>query len=343
MIRHPLLLAVLVMDTFCLLLLAAAAVDAFRTVLDWSPQSADRQQIELERKSEAVSINTRYALVTYVAATIMLVVGISNVLPQLVPGAMCGTGVLQATKGVGTRALIFRFVVIAAMYVWYLLDRFSRSQPDAPLTLPTSRTLLLVMPLLFLAFTSTSKAVMNLDLHQPVDCCAAVYDQVRSLQEARSAAGIPDTYWLWSFVLLSMSNLTLGFGVWRSTSPRAGLNALLMVLSLLWAAVAGITLVRVLAAYYYGVLQHHCPWCLFLPEHHLIGYPLFLALALAALEGSAAVVTAITARKYPELHRLAARRSQWAGLGIMAATSIFLLLAGLPALIWKLRFGVWMN
>jgi hypothetical protein len=344
MICHPLLLAVLVMDFLSFFLLLASAWAAFGMLLSWSPGVASREQLRLEIRAEAASIQTRYALTVFCASTLILTIGVAHVLPLMVPGAMCGTGVLQATKGMGSRALAFRFLAVAALYLWYIMDRLDRTQPDAPLATATARALLFVTPLLFMAFTDTARAVMALDVHQPIDCCAVVYDQVRTISEGSSVVRIPDRFWLWSLAFWSTLLLAAALGVWMSESRSLKKRALVLAIcALVWMPSAYLSLVKILAAYHYGVLQHQCPWCLFLPEHNLVGFPLFGALGLVGLEGIACLAAASTAETASQIAPIAVKRSRTAGLRVLKATILFLALAGLPAIIWKVRFGVWMD
>ena len=111
MIWHPLLIAVVVGDVLSLLLWLGAAATAFQIAIKWIPQSANREQTQLERRAETARLSAKFSLVVFILSTALLIIGITNVLPAIVPGAMCGTGVLQATDGMGTQALIYRFFV----------------------------------------------------------------------------------------------------------------------------------------------------------------------------------------------------------------------------------------
>jgi hypothetical protein len=332
------------MDFLSFLLLLASAWTALGMLLSWSPGVASREQLRLEIRAESASMQTRWALTAFCAATLILTIGVAYVMPQVVPGAMCGTGVLQATKGMGSRALAFRFLAVAALYLWYVMDRLDRAQPDAPLATATARALLFATPLLFMAFTDTARAVMSLDIHHPVDCCAVVYDQVRSISEGSGVAGAPDRFWLWTFTFASMLLLAAALGARMSESRSLRKRALVLaVCAFVWIPSAYLTLVKILAAYHYGVLQHECPWCLFLREHNLVGFPLFGALGAVGLEGIACLAAASTVEAAPQLAPVAVKRSRTAGLRVLAATILFLALAGLPAIIWRVRFGVWMD
>jgi hypothetical protein len=344
MIRHPLLIAVFVGDLFSLLFLLAAAKIALKTIIKWAPQSADSQQIKLERAAETGGLIAKFALASFFGSTLVLIVGITNVLPAVIPGAMCGTGVLQATHGLGGPALFYRLLVLGIIYIWLALEKLNNRRPDRPLTSSNARVLLLVLPFHLLAVSTTMQAFLGIDTHQPVDCCAVVYDQFPNLAIAQQTAGVPNTQWLLIFWTLTVLVGISGWQAWRAEpAGRVKTSGWMALLTLLWVPSAAIVLTRVFAAYYYQVLHHHCPWCLFLSDHKFVGIPLFFSLAVVVLEGPAAFVIAKIAVKYPQFVQAAARRSKIAGLRILLAAGAFIGMVSLPAIFWRLQFGVWIH
>ena len=202
MIRHPLLIAVLMGDLLSLLLLLAAAKTALK--------DRHRMGAAVSRGSNRYGSNVRwkpanltakFALAAFLASTLVLLVGITNVLPAVIPGAMCGTGVLQATHGLGGPALFLRLLMLGIIYIWLVLEKLNSPRPDRPLTVGKARVLLLAVPFHLLAVSTTLQAVLRIDAHQPVDCCAVVYDQFHNLAIAQQTAGIPNTLWLRLFGL----------------------------------------------------------------------------------------------------------------------------------------------
>lgn len=344
MVAHPLLVTVLVIDALALVLLAVAVPTAVAVLLRWAPAETSRAQLRLEARAEGASILGRAAGAALLLSTLAFVVSVTSVLPSLVPGAMCGTGVLQATGGVGGRALALRCAALGLLGAWHLIDGLNRSAPRATLATSSARALLLAVPLVLLGVIDTARAFWRLDLHQPVDCCAAVYDQVRASSPAAAGGTASDALWLWTALAGGVVLMALGLWVFRQREAvRRNAARALALGALLWAPVAAIALVRVLAAYHYQVLRHHCPWCLFLPEHYAVGYPLFAALAVALFEGPAALLAAHFARAKTEVAAAAQRRFRRAGLHVVLSVFAFWLLAGLPPLIWRLRFGTWMS
>lgn len=344
MIWHPLLAAVLVGDLIGFLFLLAAAKTAFKISIHWAPQSARLQQIRLERQAESAALSAKFALAAFWAATLVLIVAVTNVLPAVIPGAMCGTGALQATGGFGGPALFLRLIVSGILYIWLILEKLNSKRPESPLAPVNARVLLLAVPFYALAVSATLQAIFHIDAQQPVDCCAVVYDQFRDLAAANRTSGFSNTVWLWIFWLLSAF---LIFGGWQARRPGSTGDSKfigwLALSALLWVPTAALVLVNVFSAYYYQVLHHHCPWCLFLPDHKFVGVPLFAALAVVLLEGPAGYITARLAVQYPQFKKTAARRARIAVWRLLLAAAAFISMVGLPAILWRLQFGVWIR
>jgi hypothetical protein len=184
---------------------------------------------------------------------------------------------------------------------------------------------------------------LAIDLQQPVDCCAVVYDQFRSLDEARQSMGIRNAFWAWSLGVITPA-LTAAAGlVWKGR-PRRWRPLLMVLLAGAWLPIAAIALVRIFAAYHYGVLHHYCPWCLFLPEHHMIGFAVWTAWLLVALEVPAVLVlSAPLVRQRPEMLVPAGDEIRRASRNILLTTIFFVLLVVGPAVWWRLHFGMWLS
>ena len=342
MILHPLILAAVAADWTAVLLLLAAGVGALRVLLGWSPEEASASQLALERRAEVVSLLGRGGLTLFVAAAVLMVVGVASALPPLVPGAMCGTGVIEAMGPRGPRSIWLRGLAIAALGAWHLLDRLDRSSPRGPLALAAARALLLASPLVVLAAVEAGRALLGLDGERSVDCCTLVYVAAAGTSGQTDAAAELS----WSAAMGGLTALVAVLAALVNRGARRGRSSSAAAVALaaaaaLWAAVSGRALVEELAAAHFQVLAHHCPWCLFAARHRLVGYPLFGALALVTLEGGAAAVAAVTARRVPEVAGEAHRRVVVAATRVIAAAALFLVTAAAPAVLWRLRHGVW--
>jgi len=343
MTAHPLLSVVLVMDLLVCLLLAGAARAAWQVARHWAPQSDAPRQIALESRYEAWSLAASAAVAINLAAAAALVLAIAVVLPQVVPGAMCGTGVLQACLPHGPRMLLYRLAGLVLLWVWQRLETLNRSQPEAPLTPLNARLLLLSLPVQGLSALESLRTFRAFDLTRPVDCCVAVFDL------GTAAAATPTLPWtpiFWCALWLAASLVTAGAALTLQNAPaerpRLTATGLMAVGALLWLPGSAYSLVETLAAYHYQVLHHHCPWCLFLPRQYGVGFLLLAAWLVVALEGPAAWALAASGRHWTGAAPEAARQTRRSALRLAAATGLFALVAAGPAILWRLRHGVWL-
>lgn len=336
-------LAVLAGDAAAIILLILAAIPCARLVAGRGSENPGLKQHWLIPGPGAASLRGRLALGTYALGSGILIIAISGVFPEIVPGAMCGTGVVQASGGLITRALALRLVALGLLSAWNLHDRFNRRTPTSPLGTIPARLLLLATPITIVATLDTASAMKAIDTNAPVDCCAAVYQQVAPLAEGNAVGFVPDTI---------LTGLTLALGVllflvaaWtrhRSKQPNSLFPPLLLaLLGLAWVPIAAVALVKVFSAYHYGVVHHHCPWCLFLGKHRLVGYPLFGALLLVLFESVGTLLAARVGNAVPALGGQARGRVRTGALRIILAAGLFALLTGLPAVLWRLRHGAW--
>lgn len=343
MILHPLALSLLATDLTALALLAAASASSVRVVLGYRPGAADRAQLLLERRAEVAALEARGAAwLMGGLGTALFVVALVSVLPRSVPGAMCGTGVLEGMGPAGPRALVFRGLALALFAARAALDRLDRTRPEAPLATASARATLIALPVAALAALETGAALVALDPAAPVDCCAVAYDAVRTARAAAVSGGRPP--WL-AIVGLGGAALT-GLGLLaagrRGRAGRAA-PALLLAAALVLVPLLALGLTRQLAAYHYGVLAHDCPFCLFAPRHRLVGYPLFGGLLLVLLEALAAAVARGAAAREPLVEEGARARVRAAGLRVAVAAALFTLLATGPAFAYRVAHGVWID
>ena len=337
---HPALVGLIIMDLLGLFLVLAAGVAALRVLLGWAPGAPTAAQLRLERQVERAGVLGRLGANLLIAASALLIASIATLLPDVVPGAMCGTGVMASADALGDRLLWTRGAAVCALLAWRALDGLDRTSPTAPLATASARALLLALPLCVLGVWDTARFAVGFDTSTAVRCCAAVYDQVRS-----GGAQSPSADWvLWLFggggaVLLGLG---LGLGLSRRLARPLWPSLLFFALVVAWCPVAWTALVRRLVSYHYEVLAHHCPWCLFVSDHGGVGWLLFAALALCLSQATAAVVSTAAARRVAEVRTGAASVTRRAGLVVAAAVVTYSVAAVWPALRWYQVHGVWL-
>lgn len=342
---HPILLGSVLLDLLGVLLMLSAGWKAYKIMAGWQPESPTPAQLTLERTAETAASQMNWTLLLNGFSTLLLIISISNALPSIVPGAMCGTGVMMAAEPFGRQALWLRGMALAILFWQHVIGRLNGHSPEALLAKTHARSMLIALPLVVLSFYCTVRFTGALDPKQAVDCCAVVYDAARSGLAADSASPVGGKVYLlaaWAFGGVILMALGVRTAVTGGMDQRR-LGSVLVVMTTSWAPLAFLSLKDHLCVYFYQVLAHHCPWCLLLPEHRFVGFPLYGLLFVIWLEGPAAALCIRLGTAYPPLSTASERRCRRAGMTIASACGGFFLITLLPALWWRWSYGVWMG
>lgn len=310
----------------------------------WEPLDSGAAQLRRERLLELAAAQARWVLTFQTGATVLLIIGVSNVWPSYIPGAMCGTGVLQAMGDAGRQALFYFAATVGVLYCWQVVFCLDATEPLGPLALWHGRVLLLAAPLMALGTHAWLRAVTSVQSSQPVSCCAFVYQQAGNAASEPLLGAWPGTNWIWLSTLGALIVVVWGGVLWRhpfSTEKRVPL--LMAAVTLIWVPVAVAALKFGFAPYVYQVLSHPCPWCLFLPIHGAVGFAYFGLLTLIALEGVVVLIVAVIGRHHQRMRNAVGIRTRRCGQCIVLGGVGFLILALWPAISWRMRFGVWLN
>ena len=342
MIWHPLVWAFWAATISGSLLYLMAAMRAMDVAANWAPMRLDADQLRRERHAEMAVLLGRGSMGCLAAAAVMGLTGIALVWHRIVPGAMCGTGVLQAMGIAGYRAIAFWSMALILLHGWRVMDALDDHHPDSVLVPTAARLFITAAPFIILALFYSWQALMRVDGAPPVSCCAAVYDQVLSnTAETAVTARLPSAA-LWISLLGSV--LLPAASLVTTANPSGRMTGgTIAVMAIVWSVVSGIGVKHVWSAYYYEVLSHPCPWCLFLPDYYGAGVLIFACLAVVTLEGVAFWVADHTARTHAVLVDPAGHRRRKAAFRIITAILVFTLLTIGPALAWRMRSGVWMD
>lgn len=322
-------------------LYAAAAVRAMDVAVNWNPAHRCHGQLRRELRAETASLLGRGAFFCLCVACFLWVAGVAVAWHRIVPGAMCGTGVLQAMGPFGSRAILFWSLTLVLLYAWQVLDRLDRRDPTGVLTPGAARSLLTASPFFLLSLVYSWRALVAVDPAAPVSCCAAAYDQVFSGSIGSALGTGVVTFALWGSLLGSA--ILVGTASWSLHSRCRGKDVTMAMGTILWVVLAAIAVKQVWSSYYYQVLSHPCPWCLFLPDYFCVGFFIFGCLALAMLEGVALWAGHRVHDRNPELSAAAHRRCQNAAWRILAAIAGYTMATVLPAVHWRISTGVWLN
>jgi len=341
MIFHPLTWVWMMAAGLGALLYGLAAWRMLSIVAHWHPDCADQAQIERERRAETASLLGRWATGVLTAAGIIQLIGIALIWPAMVAGAMCGTGVLQAMGSNGAQALGWWTAGLIVLHGWRVMDRLNLARPYGELTADNGRVLLLAAPLIAMALMHSIQALMHAETAAPVSCCAAIYDQIIHRPRSPRAQQVMQIvqlglYWAGAAALL-------GLAAWQRRHPFSRAAIFLAGVCIVWVLAATGTLKSIWSAYYYEVLSHPCLWCLFSIDYYGVGFMLTLAWIAAMVNAMAIVLIRRAWNVSPALGPAASICIRRHAMYLTIAVSIYLTAAAGPALMWRLKNGMWLT
>lgn len=342
MLIHPAGLFILLMDVGGILLALPIIQCAVHTTTHWAPSVSHESALKAEASSERLSWLGRCVSIMGSAAGIAWLMAITLFWVPGVPGAMCGTGVMQASAGFGAKSLVARTMLLGMLYVWRALENINNAHPRWPLADSIARWSLLFPPFQVMTAYYDLKLLQMLDKRTTVDCCASVYSPIRS--ELVSTVKHTPHPWDNLGLLLLLSLLVFAIALWIIRRQNAGKTSAkwLLVTVIAWTITAERTLLETFSAYFYQVLNHHCPWCFFLPEHDMVGW-IFLGLPLlVAFEGAAQFTCTMIGGRTTLLHSAVKNRIRVGAWRISTGVATWLLAAGIPVIGYRIRFGVWL-
>lgn len=328
MILHPGVLGLLIGGAVVVALMVAGSLIGIRIIRVWDPMSTSEAQLALERRTYLVSVLIGVALWIEIGSA-LLFINTADDLHDLFVGAMCATGSLNANP-IGWWVLATKATMVLLFPVWLALNRVDQRAGDFPVVRLKYGLLLALTPI---AAADLVLQVLYFSGIRPdiiTSCCGSLFsegsDSVTGDIAALPAAGTVPLF-------AAASLLFMGMLVWARIERQPATSVVAALMSPIILGLGLLAVISFVSVAYYELPTHHCPFDLFQPENHYVGYPLLVSLVVA-------VVTALFTGLFQPLHRvpslkaqLAESESRWLTVAI-AAYGVFIVCA-----FWPLVFG----
>lgn len=268
MLAHPFIIALLISQISVAVIVTYAAWKGVYALRYWSATSFAAQQLTLERENYLLGAIVQVAVGTQIISLSLFIWLINSYLPDLIRGAMCGAGALEANMY--GYPLLYVKTLTLPLYAFYLLLQFMDNRaPDYPLTpfkyyfmLPVVAAILVETWLMASYFFGLSPDVI-------VTCCSVDFLTSSSPAAAFLSSGsfLQPALWGWGMI-----GALLAAADWRKPFLPLWLHG---TLTLIFIALSLYTLKYFFVKYIYGLPSHLCLFDLFLPHHYYVGYVLF--------------------------------------------------------------------
>ncbi|CAA6823706.1 MAG: Possible membrane protein [uncultured Sulfurovum sp.] len=262
-----------------LLLLVALAV-SLKVLFKWDFEKFTPFQFALERQAYLVStiillvFGMKFLLIVYFIFSI-------DALSVLVPGAMCAAGVVTA-NAYGSYLLILKLIILAFLTLWLYIHFYDMHTKNHQWFKEKSWLFSFIFVLILFEFGLDFAYFSDINIHQPVSCCSALFGQLEGANPLPFGLSIPLLlvlfYLLFSLVILSM---------------KTKQTLLYIVSNVLFIYIAYYAVVYFFGTYVYQLPTHKCPFCMFQVEYFYVGYLLWGSLFLGTYMGLSNAVTTL--------------------------------------------------
>jgi hypothetical protein len=238
------------------LLLLSAFIQTLIILKHWVYGATSATQYKLEKKSYLISTIILVSL--FINITLLLFFAYTlNELSSIIPGAMCGAGVISSNI-FGEPMMILKFFIILFSMIWIAINKRDNYSKDYKYF----KMKLFLFVILFITITSdlflTLAFINNLNTDVPVLCCSNIYAEINHLPfSLKEGTLVILFYILYIFIML--------FAYLKKRKS-------LLLLNLLYAVVSYFTLTYFFSTYIYELPTHKCPYCLLQSDYYYIGY-----------------------------------------------------------------------
>ena len=318
-------------DAFVLVFSFYAVWLGVRIARKWNIQSASEEQLWLERKSHLVSTVMNYVFGFQLISLLLFVVTVNDHFPQLIKGAMCGTGSLNA-NAYGWPTLYLKITGFFVYGLWLMINTLDQKVPEFPLTRLKFYLLLPIIPFVVSQVVIELLYFIHINPNIITTCCSITFSD-NPLAETTMSGSRHEMAWVLGFYLLTGILLLLFFLLQTKHNFRIG-NYVFSLLTALFFFLALKTLILHFSKYIYGMPSHHCPFDMLWGHYYYVGYLLYLSLFVGTLTGLSVGLMALLSRK--EKVREEAQRLRQRFLSLSMANLLFYtLLVSAIKFIWK--------
>lgn len=270
----------LLSESVLYLLLIVAFAISLRILKGWDFGSFSPEQFRLERYSYLVATVIMFAFIIKALLVVYFVFTIDD-LSSLLPGAMCGAGVI-ASNDYGPGLLILKLVMLFCFTLWLYVNRADMSTKNYRYLKEKYWVFLFLFILLSFEIWLDFSYFLNINTHLPVSCCSALFGQLEGANPLPFGLSIP--------LLLALFYLLFALIV---LSIKSRQRLLYMATNLLFIYVAYYAVVYFFGTYIYELPTHKCPFCMLQKEYGYVGYLIWSLLFVGTFVGISDAISAL--------------------------------------------------
>jgi len=259
------------------IILSIAFLNSVYILKNYQQGSSSQLQYKLEKKSYLVTSIIYIALIIKIVLLPYFTFTI-NELSNIIPGAMCGAGVISANS-YGEPLIILKIFIIIMTMLWISLNRYDLESKNFKYFKRKIWFFIFIFSLLVIEIVLEYLFFTSLTTVSPVSCCSTLYSTAQDSN--------PLPFNISTFELVSSFYLAYIFIMLSSYFQK---RYLLAPLSLIYIYLSYLSIVYFFSTYVYQLPSHKCPYCLLQSEYYFIGYVIYSSVIIATFYALSSVI-----------------------------------------------------
>jgi len=305
-------------ETLLLILNTIAFVGAVKIIKNWDFSATSNAQYSLEKRSYlitliiSISLFFNILLLPYFAYTI-------ERLSNIVPGAMCGAGVIGA-NAFGNPLLLLKILILFFVGIWLIINQEDLKAINYPYLRKKFWFFILIFIMMVSSYALEIAYFTNISLDKPVSCCSVIFgfSGTNTLP-----FGLDVTMILVIFYLLVILQLLF---IWQKNAYALALTSVLFLF------VAYYAVIHFFGTYIYQLPTHICPFCMLQSDYYYVGYLLWGLLFLTVFFGLVnAILKLVIGKTFKRFFSYA-----------LITLTLFIMITAGYVLVYYFKNGVWL-
>jgi len=250
----------------------------------WNFNKFDQLQYKLEKRAYLVAT---VVIIIFIFKMILLPFFVFTIdkLSSIVPGAMCGAGVISFNN-YGMPLLFVKLSILFLLIFWLTLNNNDLKEGTYPYFKAKIWLFVVIFLMITLELALEYQFFKAIDIHKVINCCSTLYGLLEGMNPL--PFGLDMTRLLTLFYLLYLLILSSYF------SQK---NILLFFALILFLYLGYFAVLYFFGTYIYQDPNHNCPFCLLQKEYYYIGYLIWGNLFLGVFIGIVALINEIVFHK----------------------------------------------
>ena len=289
--------------SFLLLIILLIAFFQTITILrNYIPNAVTQEQYKLEKKSYLVTTIIQISLFINIFLLAYFAY-ILNALSSIIPGAMCGAGVISSNV-FGNTLIVLKICIIILSMIWLAVNKEDFIQKGHPYFKVKLYFFLFIFLLILVDFFIAVNFFSNLSTVEPVLCCANIYKNATNIMPFNLKTSYIITLFYLTYIILV---LLLHYKK----------RVLIAAFSLAYLYLAYLSITYFFSTYIYELPTHKCPYCILGADYYFIGYFIYSTLFIASFY-------ALTSSLLPYKKNLFKKAIFWYSLFLVLASFKFI-------------------